>query len=495
MTACLKTARDWLLDFGSQTVRRAFWIGFPIAVTLGGLGNTAAVAAQPVRPRYQAVWVDAFNEGFKTREQTSRLVAWARRNCVNALFVEVRKAGDAYYRSRLEPVAADVSPSDYDPLSDLLHQAHDTRGGHPRIEVHAWLIIYRVGVGKPVSRYHVLSRHPQWRSFTYSGRRSSDNGHVHLDPGVPEVIDHTAHVVADLVSRYDLDGIHFDRIRYPDKQWGYNAVALSRFRRHYRRLRKPRPTDAEWAQFRREQIDAMLRRLYITTKSRRPWVKVSAATIAFDDCPSDFRQSRAYSDVFQDWRSWVRHGWLDLNCLMIYKREEVPEQAMQYRKWLRFLEANRGVTPAIVGQGSFVNAPLSSVRQISLALQHPGIEGTCLFSYAQMAREGESNDRLPGLLRYRYFGRNVATPRTPSPGQSGLGWLAGSVTGDTRDHLLVTLSTNPPRSAWTDGSGFFAFNRVPVGQYRVSTGVSRRRTATQSVSVTAEKVAWTRLAP
>ena len=455
----------------------------------------AATAASTARPRYQAVWVDAFNGGFKTPEQTKTLIEWSRRNHVNALFVEVRKAGDAYYRSRIEPVADDVSPPGYDPLADLLQQAHDTRGGQARIEIHAWLIPYRVGVGTPLPPNHVARRHPEWLSRTRDGRRREDNGHIHFDPGVPQVIDHMAHVVADLVSLYNVDGIHLDRIRYPDRQWGYNPIALERFRDTARRRRTPPPTDAEWGAFRREQIDAMLQRVYVIAKSRRPWLKVSAATIAFDECADDFRRSRAYADVFQDWRSWVRDGWLDLSCLMVYKREAVAEQAAQYRRWLGFLDANRGVAQALVGQGSFLNPPMASMRQVGLALQHPGLSGVCLFSYAQMANEGEPNDRLPALLRDGYFVQHMPPPAGPDPSQTGLGCVAGYVAGKDRDHLPVTLSTNPPRSAWTDGSGFFAFNRVPVGEYRVTVSLGRRQTAVETVRVAAGAVAYARIEP
>lgn len=462
-----------------------------LVIAAGAWAQRAAFAAQA---RYQAIWVDAFHEGFKTREQTRHLIEWAHDHHINALFVEVRKEGDAYYRSTLEPPAADISPPGYDPLADLIDQAHDTRSGRPRIEIHAWLIIYRVATGKPLPRTHVARRHPEWLSQTYGGRRD-ENGHVFLDPGVPGVIDHTAKVVAELVSRYDLDGVHFDRIRYPSQEWGYNAAAVARFRRIAHRLRRPKPEDSAWSQFRREQVSAMLRRLYIVAKSRRPTVKVSAATVAFDDCESDFRQSRSFSDVFQDWQSWVREGWLDLNCLMVYKRDWVAEQAMQYRQWLDFLANNRGLSLPVVGQGSFLNSPSGSLRQISLALQHPTISGVCLFSYAQKAREGDRGDQLTEILRRRYFHRGVPTPKLLPPARLGYGWVGGNVVSRSHDYVQVDLSTNPPRSTRTDGSGFFAFNRLPVGEYRISVSLGRRRKATKAVRVAAGKVTWVQISP
>ena len=86
-------------------------------------------------PELRAVWVDAFHDGFKTPEQVDRLVAWARQANLNALFVQVRKRGDAYYLKSLEPRAEDVAPG-FDALQYLIDRAHQ---GPQRLQVHAWL--------------------------------------------------------------------------------------------------------------------------------------------------------------------------------------------------------------------------------------------------------------------------------------------------------------------------------------------------------------------
>ncbi|MCX8037457.1 MAG: family 10 glycosylhydrolase [Candidatus Sumerlaeia bacterium] len=469
------------------------------AAILGALLPCYTAAAAAERPRYQAVWVDAFHDGFKSPEQTRRLIEWARRNYVNALFIEVRKTGDAYYPSKIEPVGSDISPAGYDPLADLIAQAHDTRGGKSRIEIHAWLIVYRVSPGGSLPAEHVLRKHPGWIGQTYSGATRDEDKNVYLDPGVPEVITHTDRIVADLVQRYDLDGIHFDRIRYPGRQWGYNPIAVARYRSLSGgvagRLFRPRPDDAAWGEFRRQQVSMMLRRLYITTKAFRPTVKVSAATVAFDECKEDFKATRPYYDVFQDWQTWVRADLLDLNIPMIYKRDHVAAQARDYRQWLDFLAANRGTAIPVVGQGSFINSPAGTLRQIALAFQHTDLAGVCLFSYAQLVREGDRAETLMEGLRKTYFRPNVPTPAITPPDQMSTGWVAGVVGGDRIDYVAVTLETRPPRSTHTDGSGFFAFMRVPVGEYEVKAALSRGQKVAQKVRVSAGKVSVIRLAP
>ena len=62
-----------------------------------------SVSAQDMR----AVWRDAWGSGFKTPGQTAQLVDFAERHGFNAVFIEVRKRGDAYYNSSIEPRASD----------------------------------------------------------------------------------------------------------------------------------------------------------------------------------------------------------------------------------------------------------------------------------------------------------------------------------------------------------------------------------------------------
>src|SRR5438105_37417 len=88
-------------------------------------------------PELRAVWVDAFHDGFKTSAQVDDLVAWARSANLNALFVQVRRRGDAYYLRSFEPRAEDpdLAPG-FDALQYLIDRAH--QGPQP-LQVHAWL--------------------------------------------------------------------------------------------------------------------------------------------------------------------------------------------------------------------------------------------------------------------------------------------------------------------------------------------------------------------
>src|SRR2546428_5944235 len=116
----------------------------PSALTLPSASPTPSEAPIVYGPsEYRAMWVDAFNDGMKSPAQVEKLVADAHRGNLNALIVQVRKRGDAYFNQRDEPRATDIlGPQEFDPLAYLIQLAHDST---PRIEVHAWLNTFFVG--------------------------------------------------------------------------------------------------------------------------------------------------------------------------------------------------------------------------------------------------------------------------------------------------------------------------------------------------------------
>ncbi|HXG47184.1 MAG TPA: family 10 glycosylhydrolase, partial [Methylomirabilota bacterium] len=199
---------------------------------------------------FRALWVDAFHAGFRTPAEVTQLLADARAGHFNAVIVEVRKRGDAYYDSRFEPRATDISPAGYDPLADLIARAHDPAQG-PRLEVHAWIVTYPIWASQsttPPQANHPYNLHPDWLTRNNAGA-TWNGGHFAFDPGHPGVQQHTFNVAMDLISRYDLDGLNFDYVRYSGREWGYNPVAVERFNRRFGRTGQPAIDDPLWLQF------------------------------------------------------------------------------------------------------------------------------------------------------------------------------------------------------------------------------------------------------
>src|SRR4029450_8932834 len=309
--------------------------------------------------QYRAFWVDTFKTSLNSHSDVAAVVANATAAGANAIFAQVRRRGDAWYRDALEPLPDGVPiAAGFDPPAPLISQAHAAD-----LEVHAFVIIgavwHRPPAQPPSSPEHIFNRHgfdPQtgqphqgranWltRTLLADGGPISFGGYrfgndFWIDPGHPDAAAYTAEVLLHLVRRYDLDGLHLDRIRYPElavggqtpatgASIGYNPTGVERFQ-HLHGLPEdgspPDPGDPSWSQWRRDQVTGLVRRIYLGALAQKPAVKVSAALIAFGAGPTTeaaWPAAEAFWRVYQDWGGLRREGGAAPALTMIFKRED-----------------------------------------------------------------------------------------------------------------------------------------------------------------------------
>jgi hypothetical protein len=373
------------------------------------------------------------------------------------------------------------------------------------MQVHGWvasLPIWHDGWPAPRDPNHVFNLHgpmatgrDNWLSWDPKGKQN-DGENFALDPGHPDAADYTVRVLSDLARNYAVDGIHLDYIRYAYNDWGYNPVNVARFNRRYDRTGQPAFDDPRWTTWRREQVTALVRRIYLSVQSIRPSVQLSAALIDWGNGPTDdasYRLSAPFARTYQDWRAWLSEGILDLGFLMAYFRTDDPATPHGFDRWTSFALANQGKRRVIIGPGVFLNFPSDSLAQIrqALALGAPGI---ALYSYAAYA----SSVTMPrSVFRDLLVGTGpndpsapFAKPAVPAP----LPWKEGAVEAHLLGRLLgsdrapvdggvVTLRGPVQRSLTTDGSGTFGAIALPPGTYRVEA-----QDGSQTGSATAEVV-------
>ncbi len=435
-------------------------------------------------------WVDAFHPGFKNPAEVRQLVADARRGHFNALFVQVRKRGDAYYHSTLEPAANDIAPG-YDPLADLLLQAHS---GEPRLEIHAWVVVYPVWNDlqqPPSAANHVARAHPDWLTQSFAGE-TWDGPTQALDPGHPAVQQHLFDVVMDLVTHYDLDGVQLDYVRYGGIQWGYNLAAVRRFNERFGHEGRPAPAEPQWLQFRRDQVTALVRKVYLHAIERKPRLTVSAATICF--APgitnlTDWPASSAYADKLQDWRAWMEEGILDLNVAMAYFAQ--PINAGAWNRWSRTVKLLRGSRHAALGVGTYLNSLADSIAQLrtSRAAGPGGVQadGVVCYSYAGVGTGRATRNAFIAALTQRrpahhglppVFATAARPPGMPwktSPHRGHLkGFVRAADDGIGLDGASLELEGAENRNIATDATGFFGAVDLPPGEYRVKVSAPGR---------------------
>jgi uncharacterized lipoprotein YddW (UPF0748 family) len=435
----------------------------------------------------RGLWVDSWNPGLLSAEQIDNLIEIAYSAHINALFVEVRKAGDAYYQSKTEPLAESITPG-FDPLQEIITKAHQ-RG----IEVHAWLVTYRAWKGEttPQSESHVFNSHPEWLTQNFTGSQEHEEGY-YLDPGVPEVQEYLAQVFLEVMQNYAVDGIHFDYVRYPGKDWGYNPVSVARFQQEFNRTDKPEPSDPDWCDWRRQQVTNLIRRVYVDAMAVNWKLKVTAATITWGAYPKHYQQTSAYSQVMQDWDTWMQQGVLDVNIPMNYKRELDLEQAKDFRAWCTAAAKRSYERHVYMGLGAFINPAAKTLAQIRKAISL-GSQGTVLFSYFETNNEEQPKEQFFQVLKQKLFKESVPVPAMPWKTTPVTGIIRGTVRDKTTQKPLSRARVwlaGTSQTTLTDALGFYAFPKVPTGIYNITvsktgyTAVTQQGTAVVAGSVT-----------
>ena len=340
----------------------------------------------------------------KSPAQVEKLVADAHRGNLNALIVQVRKRGDAYFNQSDEPRATDIQgPPEFDPLAYVIGLAHDST---PRIEVHAWLNTFFVGDTSTVFANHRSA----WGNLSNTGTKGG-----FLDPGVPAVLAYTHKIFMDVATHYDIDGLHMDYVRYPGAEWGYNPNAVALYMSQTGVTTIPTPDDEAWKAWRRGRVTTFVRDLHTDLKRVKPNVKLSGALIAYGGGPAsaaDWPFTSAFGSVYQDWYGWLANKYIDFAVPMNYDSEWDSLEQAWFMRWLDFEKSSGFGNRILTGVGGFMNYPEDTLTQIRLALapsaQGNRLLGIAIYSYASTSVYGNADyynsaDMAAGLPRQPYY--------------------------------------------------------------------------------------------
>lgn len=385
--------------------------------------------APPIPPtelprEFRAVWVATVGNmdwpsrrGLPAEQQQAellRILDDAAALGLNAVILQVRPAADALYASALEPWSeylsgtAGVPPAPYyDPLEFAVREAH-ARG----LELHAWFNPYR-------------ARHPSGRSSLppdHLSRTRPDlvqqyGTHLWMDPGEPDVQDWTTRVIVDVVQRYDIDGVHIDDYFYPYQERDRRGRIIpfpddDSFRR-YRAAGGALPRD-DW---RRENVNTLVARLYREIKETKRWVKfgISPFGIWRPGYPPSVQGLDAYTTLYADARKWLADGWVDYFTPQLYWRIDAPQQSYPVLLdwWSQQNTFGRHLWPGnyIDRVGDSRRWPAEEiVAQVETTRAHPGAGGNVLFSMKTLLR---NPDDLWGKLRGGPYRDPAVVPASP----------------------------------------------------------------------------------
>lgn len=355
----------------------------------------ASVVPKPKR-EFRGSWIQCVNGQFQAlgRDQmqtTLRRHLDALQRChVNAVFFQVRAEGDALYPSQLEPWSRfltgqqGMAPVPYwDPLQWMIDECH-SRG----MELHAWINPYRA---KTAGTTELASTHPYIKNpanFFRYGKL------LLFNPGLPENRSYICKVVTDIVSRYDVDGLHIDDYFYPYPEAGTEIPDQETFRQYGAGF----SSIQDW---RRDNVSRLIKDIHDTILRLKPWVKFGISPFGiYHNQPeggslmpgSNTRGLQNYDDLYADVLQWINRGWVDYNIPQLYW--EIGHKTADYDELIHWWSKYASGRPLYIGQdvertvkaADLTNPQVNQLPE-KLRLQRTlhGIEGNCLWYSAAVA--------------------------------------------------------------------------------------------------------------
>ncbi|WP_433425237.1 glycoside hydrolase family 10 protein [Microtetraspora malaysiensis] len=477
----------------SSPTRRSVLRGLALATAatalpLSALASSPAFAAgspdgyvPPLR-QMRGMWIASVvnidwpsKSGLTVDQQKAEYLAWldlAQARKLNSVFVQIRPTADAFWPSNFEPWSewlTGVQGQDpgYDPLGFLVEETH-RRG----MAFHAWFNPYRVSMQPDPAKLHPEHpgrKHPDW-IVSYGGK-------LYYNPGIPEVRAFVQDAMMDAITRYDIDGLHFDDYFYPVNTTAFDdSAAFAQYGAGF-------PDLAAW---RRHNVDLLVQEMQQRVRQAKPEVAwgISPSGIwrnkSTDPLGSDTAGGQSYDNLHADTRGWVRKGWLDYIAPQIYWY--IGQSNANYAKlipWWSGVASGTGVQ-LWIGQAAYKAGadgqpaewfqPGELTRHLTLNRNHPEVGGDIWFSAVDV-RE----DRLGSLstVATDHYTRPALGPLLPrlangqAPRRPVLA-TARRAAGGVELHIVATGGTIPFQFAVfrfdrEAGPGDFADARNLVG--------------------------------
>ena len=254
-------------------------------------------AAQSPKHEVRAVWLTTIGgidwphsyHAEAQKNELSKILDQLKVAGINTVLFQTRVRGTTIYPSAIEPWDGCITgtpgkAASYDPLQLCIDECHK-RG----MECHAWVVTIPVGKWNKLGCKQLRQKYPKLI------KRIGEDGY--MDPEQSQTGDYIASICKEIVTEYDVDGIHLDYIRYPET-W---KIKVSRAKG-------------------RDYITDIVRKINLAVKSQKPWVKLSCSPVGKYD---DLRRYKAggwnaRTAVCQDAQAWLKDGLMDALFPMMY---------------------------------------------------------------------------------------------------------------------------------------------------------------------------------
>ncbi|MEH2192576.1 MAG: family 10 glycosylhydrolase [Nostoc sp.] len=364
------------------------------------------------QPEIRAVWLDRgtiVRAGSKAG--LAQIFDRLAQTGINTVFFETVNAGYTIYPSQ---VAKEQNPliHGWNPLEDAVKLAHERD-----MELHAWVWTFAAGNQRhnqilnlnPNYPGPVLAAHPDWANYDNLGNMIPvGQTKPFFDPANPEVRQYLLKLYEEIVTRYDVDGLQLDYIRYPfqdpsaGRTYGYGKAA----REQFQQLTGVDPINIspsqpelwqKWTTFRTEQVDSFVAQVSEQLRQKRPNLILSVAVFPLPE------QERIQK-IQQNWETWARRGDVDLIVPMTYALDTSRFQRLA-QPWIASKQL--GATLLVPGIRLLSLPTIGTFDQLQLVRDLP------VSGYALFAAENFNNDLQKLFISTQ--GRVQSTKREPIP--------------------------------------------------------------------------------
>jgi uncharacterized lipoprotein YddW (UPF0748 family) len=341
-------------------------------------------------PEARALWVTRWDYTYP--EDIQKIVDRAVYANFNIIFFQVRGVADAYYHSNYEPWAARLTGTlgqdpGWDPLATAVELAH-ARG----LQLHAWINVYPVWVtssGGQAPPQDATPEHLFWKlshAYGWTDWRQWDEegpmlltdtqfGYLYASPAVTLTVEHIVSVCQDIVTNYDVDGVHLDNIRYAGPEFSHDPISEARFAEA--QILDPNLT---WEDWQRAQVTDLVSQIYEQVVLTHQDVMLTAAVWPIYQDQWGWITWDGYSGYYQDSQGWMEAGVIDTIAPMLYTIT-VKDYPDRFDVLVRDFVSNangRYVWPGITADYSSFDEIWSRIEMARRA----GAAGQAIFSYS-----------------------------------------------------------------------------------------------------------------
>lgn len=357
----------------------------------GNLWQQFPVDRQLAQPEIRAVWLDRGTIVRARNEQgLAEIFDRLSKAGINTVFFETVNASYTIYPSQVAPQQNPLIRG-WDPLAAAVKLAHERK-----MELHAWVWTFAAGnqrhneIINVAANYPgpVLAAHPDWANYDNRGNMiPAGQTKPFFDPANPELRQYLLRLYEEIVTRYDVDGVHLDYIRYPFQDpaagriYGYGKAARAQFQQ----LNGVDPISIspsqrdlwqKWTTFRTQQVDSFVAQASQQLRQKRPNLIMSVAVFPLPEL-------ERIQKIQQHWEVWARQGDIDLIVPMTYALD-TPRFQRLAQPWIA--STKLGSTLLVPGIRLLSLPVIGAFDQIQVIRDLP-VSGYALFAAENLTNE------------------------------------------------------------------------------------------------------------